>query len=84
MEHVISDNVVEYEQVEVENLTKTPVAVHVNEEDDLPALVGQTEPIENTNNVPIDFVSVKTPPDESRNMENQPVERKPNARERIL
>lgn len=58
-----SENVVEYEQVEVANLSETPEAVHVNEEDDLPALVGQTKPIENTNNVPSDmhkgFVSVK-------------------------
>lgn len=59
VEHVISKNVIEYEQVEVENLRETLEAVHVNEEDDLLALVGQTEPIENTNNRPIDFVSVK-------------------------
>lgn len=59
VEHVISENVVEYEHVEVKNLTETPEAVHVNEEDDLPALVVQNEPIENTNNVPTDFVTVK-------------------------
>lgn len=57
VEHVISENVVKYEQVEVENLTETREAVHVNEEDDSPALVEQTEPIENTNNVPTDFVA---------------------------
>lgn len=29
VEHVISENVVEHEHIEVENLTETPEAVHV-------------------------------------------------------
>lgn len=54
VEDVNSENVVEYEQVQVENLLETPEVVHVNEEDDLPALVGQTKPIEIINIVPPD------------------------------